>query len=361
MEVLSTMNIEFLDLILSTCFTLRKIKAIILTQDSGNFNLRPQIHPMVIAPFGLSKSSITKKIREKYKDDINEKDDLTRPAIEGSITKDGDYVPSILVHLGGKILILDEWNNVDFFAQSALLSILENQRTSRAIGFKVKNKFSYVDEYTKFTVDENTISVESYFSCIAYAMEYPIFEDSQKAKALLSRFSPIFIHPTKELIQAITKGEFIQNIENYPTKIERIVIPRNTFMKIHSEYFKYIDENDLYPPDPDDFGYITRIFAEIIRYGTYNYIKTNHAKIKDKKEVIIDSSHYYIDMFDYINTLSIQFTNPKTETRLMQYKNLIKKYPRKGKIWYAKRLGVTYQSIYNYDKKINKDEKTEDD
>ena len=187
---------------------------------------------------------------------------------------------------------------------------------------------------------------------MACAMEYPIYESSQKAKALLSRFSPLFIEPNSDLIKAITKGEFkvLANDCSQP-QVENIKIPKEVFMEFHKKFYEYIDENDLYPIDTDDIGFISRTMSEIIRYGVWNYMKQNKNR-RFSKEATIRSVKYFEEMFKHIYTILLQFTNPKTKDKIYQYKELKKKYPDLTKEQYADKMGVTKQTIYNYEKKI---------
>src|SRR3990167_11308743 len=221
------MNIQYLDVIFSTAFSLRKLKTIVLKQ-SRDYYMRPQMHILLVSPFGTTKSSITKRLKQTYTDkDIWLIDDFTKASVEGSIGKDGDYVPPIVIHLGGKIMIVDEWNNVDQYGQQALLAVLENQSWKRSLGFKNKNPYVFTDPngYGSVNISQNIIEGSMRFGCIAFAMEYPIYDNSQKSKALLSRFSPDFMEPTKQFIELSTKGEFDINISDNSGKITDIIIP----------------------------------------------------------------------------------------------------------------------------------------
>lgn len=353
-------NIEFLDLVMSACFTLRKVKLILIHEHDKIYKLRPQIHPMIISPFGTAKSSITKELEDKYPDCIYEMDDVTKPAITGSVRKDGEYIPSVLENVGGKIMIIDEFNSIEQHGQGALLSVLENQKMRRALGFKVTKPYIYkgrLKDYVTYKVHKNVIEGSFHFSCLAYAMEYPIYEDSQKAKALLSRFSPLFIEPTKEMMKSLTKGEFIINIKDYSQVVDIVEIPKEVHLEFHRAFHDYIDRNGLYPEDTDDYGYISRAMSEIIRYGVYTYLCENK---KIDKKIVIDSYKYFEKNFDYIHTLLNQYENPKTKGKIYQYKKLYQKYGDKKRIkWYARMLGVTSSMITKYNIKLNIEEKGE--
>ena len=326
-------------------------KITIQETNQKEFQLRPQLHILLVSPFGTFKSSITKKLEKEHPYKIHPADDFSRPGLEGSITRDGDYVPPLITQLGGKILIIDEWNNVDFFGQRALLGLLENQRVSRTIGFKVKTPYKYRGKYGYFIIKENRITGSMLFSCIAYAMEYPVREGSQRDKALLSRFTPLFVQPNLTYMKAQTRGEFEINISDQSGEVEEVIIEKEAYLDFHEQYYNYIQLKDLIPLDSDDYGFLSRTMSDIIRFGVYNYLEKNPEEKKNKK-IIIKNAFYFREMFIYIHTLLQQYTHPKTKGKLWQYKQLLRKYPNKKKEFYYKTLGVSRQTLYEYDQKL---------
>ena len=343
------MNIEYLDLILSTSMTLRKMKQIVLEQKKSNYNMRPQMHIIIVSPFGTFKSSITKMLEKRFKKFVYPIDDFTKASIEGSIGKDGEYVPSLMIHLGGKLLIIDEFNNLDLYAQKALLGILENQRVSRVLGFKVRRPYKFKNKFGYFKIEDNIIQGGMFFSCIAYAMNYPIYNNSQEAKALLSRYSPLFIEPTLQFMSSNTKGEFDITINDYSYNIDSVIIKKECYAQFHKLYYDFIKKNYLVPDDTDDYGFISRILSDILRLGIYNYLSKN--KI-DKKVVEIYDYKYFEEMFPYIHTLIQQYMNPTTKNKYFQYKKLLKSNPNESKKFFYTKLGISRQTLYEYDKKM---------
>lgn len=342
------MNIDYLDLVLSTCFTLRKVKVISIQEEKRVFNMRPQLHVMIISPFGTFKSSMTKIFKHYFEDYIYPVDTFTRAGIEGTISKDGDYIPPLLIKLGGKVMIVDEWNSLDCIAQESLLGILENQATSRNLGFKLKAPFKYKGKFGFVRMEENRIYGEMLFSCIAYAMEYPIY--TQKDKALLSRFTPLFVQPNLEYMKAHTSGNFNVNVDDASYDVETVVISKEAYMDFHDKYYTYVIENKLIPFNTDDYGYLSRAMSDIIRFGVYNYMSKNKPT---SKTILIDDASYFTLYFDNIHTLLHQFSNPKTKGKLAQYKALVEKTPGKSAKFYADTLGVSRTAIYDFDKEIS--------
>jgi len=343
------MNIDYLDMIFSTCFTLRKMKQITIQEENKNFSLRPQLHILIISPFGTFKSSITKGLEQERSKELVLIDDFSRPGIEGSIGKDGDYIPPLLINLGGKVLVIDEWNSVDYYGQRSLLGLLENQRVNRSIGFKVKTPFKYKSKFGYYNIIENRIQGAMLFSCIAYAMDYPIKENSQKDKALLSRFTPLFIEPNLEYMKSHTRGEFDLNLKDYSQNVNEVVIEKECYLEFHTLYFDYLEAKELLPHDTCDYGFISRVMSDILRLGVYNYLSKNPT---EETKVVIKDLVYFKEMFIYASTLLNQFMNPKTKGKFDQYRTLLKKEPNKPKEYYYKVLGVSRQTLHEYDTKI---------
>ena len=343
------MNIEYLDIVFSACLTLRGLHKIRLMQENNVYSMRPQLHIMLVAPFGMGKSSITKAMRNKYPSYIYPTDSFTRAGLEGSIGKDGDYVPSMITKAGGKIMIVDEWNSLDYFAQQGLLSILENQVFRRTIGFKVKKKYSFKSKYGRFDIKDNTIEGHMNFACVAYAMEYPMYKEEQKAKALLSRFSPLFIEPTQEMVEAIAMGDFKININDYGKEIKEVVITKEIYKQICGQFFSYLKEHNLLPQNTVDFGYMTRAMSDHIRLGVYNYMKQNDVQ---EKNIEINEIKYFTEMLSCTDVLMKQFINPQVQGKIYQFKQLVKESPNRDDRYYANRIGVSEEIIDVYKKKL---------
>jgi len=356
-------NIDFLDTITSASMTLRKISKLTLFQNDelggwSSFDMRPQIHVMVIAPFGTAKSSITKKIKtnKEWGKRVFCIDNFTKASIEGTINKNGEFVPPFIVNCGGKMLIVDEWNSIDTEGQEAMLSILENQIFSRSLGFKLNSSFRINKRYCKVEAYSNIIEGNIKFACMVYAMEFPLNPNSsQKSKALLSRFSPIFIEPNIEMMKAITSGNFSVNIRDYSQNVDTVKITLDVTKEVHEKYFEYLETNRLFPRDTDDLGFVTRGYSEIIRYGVYNYLSKH---ITNEKDIKITSSEYFLEMFIYIDAILTNFINRKTRGKQEIYRKFVERIGAENianmnVANIAKKMGVSRVSIYRWNEEFN--------
>ena len=167
------LNLSHIENFISTCVTMRKIKKIIVHQPNNIWHPRPQSHVLIISPFGTFKSSILSNLRDMNPKDFGIIDDFTKPAVQGSLSKNGEYIPTVLIRFAGKTMGIDEWNSIDEWGQKALLSLLENQEITRALGFKINTPWSKNTKYAKINVVGNVINAKIQFSCIACAMVYP--------------------------------------------------------------------------------------------------------------------------------------------------------------------------------------------
>ena len=345
------MNIEYLDTAISTCFSLRQIKSIELGQKKGIFSMRPQNHLMIISPFGTFKSSITKQLSAA---DIFTIDDFTKPSIEGSINKQKEYVPSVLENVGGKVFVIDEWNSVGQFGQNSMLALLENQRCSRTLGFKVAVPYYFKDKngFVEAKVEKNQLSIRANFSCIAYAMEYPNYNNSQTGKALLSRFTPLFISPSLEFMEAGTLGEFDININDCTKRIDKVIVPLKVYKSFHTKYWNYVKDNKLTLMPVEDRGFLSRTLSEIIRYGVYNYLKIHKSKIKNCESIEIDNADYFDESFDFIKTLIAQFKG--RTTTYLEYVKLRNENPEASISEIARWMGKSTQAILHHKNKYER-------
>ena len=149
-------NIEFLDVMMTTSFSLRRLKAINVHQKGKIWHPRSNTHCLIVMPFGHQKSTIAKSIEDKKA--VYKCDTFTEASFKGSISKDGEIVPPIMKDFGGKVVFIDEWNSISRSAQNSLLSAMENQEFSRTLGFTSRRPEEWKDNYMHIKVEDNKIT-----------------------------------------------------------------------------------------------------------------------------------------------------------------------------------------------------------
>jgi hypothetical protein len=346
------MKNEFLDIMLTACFSLRRLKKITVLQENGEWNPRSNVHCLIVMPFGHQKSTITRKISDKKA--VYKCDTFTEASFKGTITKEGDIVPPIMKDFGGKVVFIDEWNSIGFSSQNALLSAMENQEFNRSLGYTVRKEWNYKDEFMNIIMKDNVIKADyCFFSLVAFAMSFPTNNNSQSSMALLSRFIPIFVESNKELIRAMMCGRWKVNSKDYSNPIEEVIISKEIFHKLNDKIWEYIETHKLMPDDPDLNGFLIRTQSDIVRLSIMYYYKEHWESLRSIKKksdriITIDDEKYLNEAMQWYPTIMNQYLNPKTKGKIKVFLELLKQFPNESDDFYAKKIGVTKRTIRNY-------------
>jgi len=168
---------------------------IIQKKDGSQVSMRPHINVFIYQPFGTGKSySVDDLIKKGYAVPCNR---YSEAGFIGTIERSGMFRKGSLLRAGGKILLIDEFQNLKDHQKELLLEVIEQRRTSRSIGIHTPVPIEEKDEYIEYVIDGGYIYIKKIrFSVIALSMKsnYKRYNDL----ALLSRFIPIFITPSLE-------------------------------------------------------------------------------------------------------------------------------------------------------------------
>lgn len=341
--------IPSLEQFISTSISLRKVRSLIIQQPRKPFSPRPQSHTMIISPFGTFKSSILMELREIQGKDMDIIERFTSASVTGSISKNGDYVPSILFNFAGKTIAIDEWNNIDEDAQASLLSLLENQEVSRGLGFSVRSKWSKRGKYGSVVVKENMIKAMIHFSCIACAMTYPMPTGKvqvQKSKALLSRYLPAFVDIDDKELFKIISGHYGWEFFDNSNKVDKIVILEDVYQEYVEAYWDYINENDLIPAAVEDKGFMTRVNMDVLRIGLANSLPKNEIKY------VVDNAKKLKKYIPYSEIILRNYMYPGTKGKKHEFNRFYQLFPAKSIEWYASHVGVSTTMIRKYAREL---------
>jgi len=181
-----------------------------LKQGDKDFVVRSQLHTMILASFGFGKSSSLLAL-----DNCVEVNDYSLPGIVGTISKDGDFVDGMASAACGKTLLVDEFHNLTSKSRNALLSLLEEQKYGRNLGYKVKHPIKKNKKFFKFYAKGNVYKIKyARFSCICSGL----YMGRKKAndKAFLSRFMPIRISLDFDEAYDLSMGKKVFSIKSNP-------------------------------------------------------------------------------------------------------------------------------------------------
>lgn len=198
--------------LISYCISSGKADPMVFNQGKrGKFTNRSQLHVMLLQPFGTGKSTALKDLPG-----IHPLTNFTLPGFVGSINKQGQLIDSALLQAAGKTLFVDEFHNLGEKARQAMLSLLEDQRYSRALGFGDLN-VKIGKKYFKCYIKKNYINIKHCrFSCLATGlyMTRKKFNDM----ALASRFIILNIKTERDHIFRMLRGESLYDIKKYDFK-----------------------------------------------------------------------------------------------------------------------------------------------
>jgi hypothetical protein len=200
--------------------------------------IRAQIHLLVLAPYGYGKTSTFKDLP----DAVNLVD-ATRIGFIGTISKDRKLVKGVITKAAGKCLILDESHNLPPESYKALLTVLEMNWYSRALGFDLDTPIGInmkPKEFEKFYFsvegDGGDYRIKSRFSCallgLPNAFKQMKKDFGENKGALLSRMIPIIVEGNEKEAERICHGHQIFN----PGKL----IPPYKEMMYFQEYDKAV-------------------------------------------------------------------------------------------------------------------------
>ena len=360
---------ELLNKQLNTAIALRKLTFFEIEQNHTTFPMRPQLHVLIVKPFGTIKSSYTEPLEDLLHEDLIIRDELTKPAILGTIGKNGKYVPGLPAIVGGKILVIDEFNNLDEFGLKALLGILENQKIGRELGHEVKNpQCINRNEWTDLTVTGGYIKGKINFTCIAFSMFYPkpknrsVFEENpQQLLGLKSRFSPNFSEPEHEDLIDALRGKKPFELEDFgKSSVRRISIEEEAYQAYIDEFSKITKkfaEGDNALIEKKQLGFITRVSSDLLRFSAYDYLKIYAdtgknvvyegltLKIKEP-EIMVENAKIWAE------PLLKQYLHEELASNYGAFCLLLKEKPGETHVFYAQRLNVSTKTIQRWNKKL---------
>lgn len=191
-----------------------KIKKLVVKEPEKAYELRPQLHTFISAPFGEFKSELLDQVADHY--ESKKLDDISFASLVGSIDKTTkQIIPAAAWEARNKLLLLDEFTATrPSKFSNALLQLMEDQRYSRKIATYSANGIEK-DKDLFFKAEDGNITLRTRFAAIVATMKNVRKSREYMFKALLSRCIPIRYELSLEEINQVLDGKPIFAKENY--------------------------------------------------------------------------------------------------------------------------------------------------
>jgi DNA-binding CsgD family transcriptional regulator len=231
----------------------------IKTEDG--YEVRPQLHTLIISPFGSGKSSIFRDLEKKAQVGYR-LTEYTLPGIIGTIRPSGLVTKGFVLRCAGRVLIIDEFQKLDATAKDALLNILEEQFYRRNLGFEVNPPYKDKTDFYEVACEGNSFEISVRFSSIIGTMYYK--RDRIEDLALLSRCFPVALSFTTDDALKLYLGEYQidfsevkKNIDDYMHA--EVLLKEKQRKEIAEGYKTLVKDYDVLA------GFVTRSMWDISR------------------------------------------------------------------------------------------------
>lgn len=245
---------------------------------------RGTLNMWINSPYGTGKSSGINPIVESKLGVLIQ--DYSMPGLIGTIKKDGIATVGDIRLMPHTTALLEEFQDVRRESRAVLLSLMEDHRYTRTMGFEILKAEHIIEDGFGFIAEGTRISIYLQSSFIVFSMAYrtPTTLDL----ALLSRCVPVFLDTTKEEQTSLfVKGQKL-NIDYETVKKTReelknlsVVIPKDIREKIASKY-------DITRMKPEN---MTRAMWDYVRIA---YLEAHTAGVNEITDETIDSTEWLV-------------------------------------------------------------------
>ena len=333
---------DYIEKCFSTSISNRKVLQITIREEQATFHPRPQHYTIYISPFGTGKTgSFLKVIKDLLKNDALLPDRFTTPSLLGTIGKDRNFVKGILFDAGGKVILIDEWNEIPYDVQTSLLSVMETQYVERTLGFSSLKPYvsDKKNRFSSLRVEENRIYGKCQFTIIAFAMYFTL--TTKKMYALFSRFSPIFHNPSEEEVNDMLRGENSFVFVDVSKLIENVVVENDVWGSFIERAYAYLKQKNIYPKG-DEQGFYTRACSDALRFAVNSSLKELREDEKPK-ELSIDLQNL-LNQLPFLEYQLAMYQHPKTQFQEFCY--LKEKFPDENAEFYARALKTSENMVW---------------
>jgi len=238
-----------------------------LVTEDMKFSTRPQLNVLIVSPFGSGKSTMLKKIEtEGLGIQLR---DYTVPGLFVSVLGAGVVLKGAVFKGAGRCILIDEFQRIPQESRDALLDIMEDQYTSRALGREAGTYDEESDFYT-IKVRGGYVEIKVQASWIISTMSFS--KRRRTDLALLSRCFPVNMNFGVDDAVRLFLGEIDFDLTNVKKNMDKTY---KAVVTVEDEARKYLVRklSPLISRWRLDTGFLTRCLWDIIRIaGVYSCI-----------------------------------------------------------------------------------------
>jgi len=256
----------------------------------GNRRLRSQLNTLIIAPYGSGKTTLSLTIEEEELGVRVSR--YTEAAILGTIRKDGTLVLPSIVRGAGKLIMIDEFQNVPARLRDILLSLLEEQLAERELGYQCP-PLVYNRQFFRAWAEGNWFKVKIRASYLITTMK--ITTSRYQDVALLSRCFPLVLGFTYEDAEDVVKGRrkysFKQVKKVYDEFVDReTVVTEKTRDAVFDMVKRYAKQLSVSP------GHMMRAYGDILRVANVISILDGYETVQYYEQLPVYTKLYFLSV-----------------------------------------------------------------
>jgi len=238
-------------------------------------NLRSQLNVLILAPYGSGKTTLTTQI---------EKEGLgvritryTMASILGTITKSGKIRPPAIIKGAGKLIMIDEFQNIRAELRDELLTLMEEQLAERELAFEVERPVVKEGEFWRIEARGGSLRTRVRASYMITTMHLNLSRIQDMA--LLSRCFPVAIGFDLDDAEALIRGEIQYDFSDVKDSLDlfrnkQMHISEKESMKIFEVVREMVEKYGL------EAGHAMRMWGDMVRIANVLSILKGYDEVK---------------------------------------------------------------------------------
>lgn len=237
--------------------------------------IRSQLNVLLLAPYGSGKTTLTTAIEgEGLGVRITR---YTMASMLGTITKSGDIKEPAVVKGAGRLIMIDEFQNIPAMLRDELLTLMEEQLAERELAFMVSQPVYKQGKYYEIIAEDGSLKTRVRASYMITTMHLNL--NRPQDIALLSRTFPISLGFNLDDAEALIKGEIMYDFSDVK---DSLYLFDNKEMKINEDNAMKIFEmlRGLAEKYKIEAGHVMRMWGDMVRIANVLSILKGYDEIK---------------------------------------------------------------------------------